>query len=294
MHKRKDNLMAWVFLLPALIMIGVFFIYPIIRALIWSVLDYKVIANTGDFVGLKNFQYIFADPNFYNALKNTFLYLLFVLPLNVFLPIVLAVLVNQKIRGTRFYRILYYLPVITPMVIGALVWKSMYREGGVVSEFFVLVRLFGGDPVDLLSNSSTALPAVAFITVWKGMGYYMMIYLAGLQAIPKDVYEAGDMDGTTKWQRLTKITIPMLTASITLVSIMTIIAGMKVFEEIQVTTAGGPAGATTTLVMYIYQFFKDLNYSTASAAGVILLVLSLCASLIQMRLNKSREEDLKG
>lgn len=294
MHKRKEYLAAWLFLLPALIMLSLFFIFPIIQALIWSVLDYKIIPNTGEFVGLKNFKYIFSDPNFYSALKNTLLYLVIVLPLNVFIPIILAVLVNQKIRGTKFYRILYYLPVITPMVIGALVWKSLYAQGGAVSELFVILNIFGGEPTNILTNSDTALPAVAFITVWKGMGYYMMIYLAGLQSIPKDVYEAGEMDGANNFQSLTKITIPMLAPSVTLVSVMTIIAGMKVFEEIQVTTGGGPAGATTTLVMYIYKFFKDVNYSTASAAGVILLLLSLMASLLQIGMNKKRENDLKG
>lgn len=150
---------------------------------------------------------------------------------------ILAVLVNQRIRGAGTFRVLYYLPVITPMVVAALMWKMLYSQSGIISEFLVKLGVFDG-PTNLLVQSSTALTAVAAITVWKGLGYYMIIYLAGLQSIPKDVYESASIDGASVWKQFTKITIPMLTPSITLVSVMTIIAGMKVFEEIALTTGG--------------------------------------------------------
>ncbi|MGL4624409.1 MAG: carbohydrate ABC transporter permease [Culicoidibacterales bacterium] len=291
--KTLKKMTPWLFLIPSIIVLGTFFIIPILEAFLWSIQDYKIIAGTGEFVWFENFQYIFSDPKFWNALKNTFLFLIFILPLNVFLPMVLAVLVNQQIRGAKAFRILYYLPVITPMVVAALMWKSMYAQGGMISNALLSLGIFDS-PTNLLTSSSTALFAVAAITVWKGLGYYMIIYLAGLQSIPRDVYESSSIDGATPFQQFRKITVPMLIPSVTLVSVMTIIAGMKIFEEIQLTTGGGPAGATSTLVMYIYDNFKQLDVSVASAAGLVLLVLAIGASLLQMKLTSNREEDLRG
>ncbi|MCM3601704.1 sugar ABC transporter permease [Robertmurraya korlensis] len=283
----------WLFLLPSIAILGVFLVYPIIEAFKWSFLDYKIIAGSGEFVGLDNFKEIFSDKYFWNALLNTIVFLLMVLPLNVFLPMILAVLVNQKIRGAETFRVLYYLPVITPMVVAALMWKMLYSQSGIISDLFLKIGIFDS-PTNLLVQSSTALVAVSAITVWKGLGYYMIIYLAGLQSIPRDVYESADIDGASIWQQFTRITIPMLTPSITLVSVMTIIAGMKVFEEIALTTGGGPAGATTTLVMYIYAKFNSLDVSIASAAGLVLLVLAIGASLLQMKMTSKREDDLRA
>lgn len=282
----------WLFLLPAIVILATFLVFPILEAFKWSFLDYKIIAGTGEYVGLANFKEMFADKYFWVALMNTLTFLVIVLPLNVFLPMILAVLVNQRIRGAGTFRVLYYLPVITPMVVAALMWKMLYSQSGIISEFLVKLGVFDG-PTNLLVQSSTALTAVAAITVWKGLGYYMIIYLAGLQSIPKDVYESASIDGASVWKQFTKITIPMLTPSITLVSVMTIIAGMKVFEEIALTTGGGPSGATTTLVMYIYSKFMSLDVSIASAAGIVLLVLAIAASLLQMKLTSKREDDLR-
>ncbi|MBT2661611.1 sugar ABC transporter permease [Bacillus sp. ISL-45] len=294
--KRKwgmGQITPWLFLLPSILILGTFLVYPIVEAFKWSFLDYKIIAGTGEFVGLENFKEIFTDKYFWNALINTLVFLVIVLPLNVFLPMILAVLVNQQIRGAGTFRVLYYLPVITPMVVAALMWKMLYSQNGIIADLLLKIGLFDS-PTNLLVQSSTALAAVSAITVWKGLGYYMIIYLAGLQSIPKDVYESADIDGASVWQQFTRITIPMLTPSITLVSVMTIIAGMKVFEEIALTTGGGPAGATTTLVMYIYAKFNSLDVSIASAAGLVLLLMAIAASLLQMKLTSKREDDLRA
>lgn len=294
--KRKwgmGQITPWLFLLPSILILGTFLVYPIVEAFKWSFLDYKIIAGTGEFVGLENFKEIFTDKYFWNALTNTLVFLVIVLPLNVFLPMILAVLVNQQIRGAGTFRVLYYLPVITPMVVAALMWKMLYSQNGIIADLLLKIGIFDS-PTNLLVQSSTALAAVSAITVWKGLGYYMIIYLAGLQSIPKDVYESADIDGASVWQQFTRITIPMLTPSITLVSVMTIIAGMKVFEEIALTTGGGPAGATTTLVMYIYAKFNSLDVSIASAAGLVLLLMAIAASLLQMKLTSKREDDLRA
>jgi putative chitobiose transport system permease protein len=288
-----QNVTPWLFLLPTILILGTFLVIPILEAFKWSFLDYKIIADTGEFVGLANFKEIFADKYFWMALGNTLLFLVIVLPLNVFLPMILAVLVNQQIRGVGTFRVLYYLPVITPMVVAALMWKMLYSQEGIISSLLVKIGLFDS-PTNLLVQSSTALTAVAAITVWKGLGYYMIIYLAGLQSIPKDVYESASIDGASIFQQFKRITVPMLIPSVTLVSVMTIIAGMKVFEEIAITTGGGPSGATTTLVMYIFQKFISLDVSIASAAGVVLLLLAIAASLLQMKLTSKREDDLRA
>jgi len=294
--KKKIGLMKiftpWLFLLPAIVILTVFLVIPILEAFQWSLLDYKIIAGTGEFVGLENFKEIFSDDKFWQAFWNTILFLVIVLPLNIFLPMILAVLVNQAVKGVGVFRVLYYLPVVTPMVVAALMWKMLYSQSGVISEFLMWIGVFDKQS-NLLVQSSTALTAVAMITVWKGLGYYMIMYLAGLQSIPKDVYESASIDGASSLQKFWKITVPMLIPSITLVSVLTIIGGLKVFEEIALTTGGGPAGATTTLVMYIYDKFNNLDVSIASAAGMVLLILAIGASLLQMKLTKQREDDLR-
>ncbi|ANE48929.1 lactose ABC transporter permease [Paenibacillus swuensis] len=282
----------WLFLLPSIVILSLFLIFPILKAFEWSFLDYKIIANEGEFVGFANFKEIFQDSSFWAALTHTIVFLLLVLPLNIFLPMILAVLVNQKLRGESAFRVLYYLPVVTPMVVAALMWKMLYSQNGAVSQLLVFLGVYEA-PTNLLVQSSTALAAVAAITVWKGLGYYMVIYLASLQSIPGDIYESASIDGASALQKFRIITVPMLVPSITLVSVMTIIAGMKVFEEIALTTGGGPSGATTTLVMYIYDHFRNIDVSIASAAGLVLLLLSVAASLLQMKLTSKREDDLR-
>lgn len=294
-RKRKElNVFTpWLFLLPALLMIGIFYIYPILQAFMWSVQDYLLIAGEGTFVGLDNFRYIFQDSLFWRALTNSLLFLLVVLPFNIFLPMLVASVVNQKVKGTGLFRVIYYSPVVTPMVVAALMWRMLYVESGFVGNLVQFLGLYDR-PTNLLMQTGTALFAVTVITVWKGLGYYMMIYLAGLQSISDEVYEAASIDGASPIQKFFRITVPMLAPSVTLVSIMTIINGLKVFEEIALTTGGGPAGATTTLVIYIFDKFRNLEVSTASAAGIVLLVLAATGSIIQLKLNSGKERDLKG
>lgn len=287
------NITPWLFLLPSIIILTLFLIIPIFEAFRWSLLDYKIIADTSEFVGLDNFKEIFADELFWKALVNTVLFVIIVLPMNVFLPIFLANFVNQKLRAVGLFRVLYYVPVVTPIVVGALMWKMLYSQNSVLSSFLTWIGLIDA-PMNFLTNTSTALVAVTFITAWKGLGYYMVMYLANLQSIPTQLYEQADVDGANAWHKFTKITIPMLIPTITLVSVLTLVNGLKVFEEIELTTGGGPAGATTTLVMYIYHKFNNLDVSIASAAGVVLLVLAVVGALIQMKLTSSREDDLRA
>lgn len=291
--KLSKQLVPWLFLLPSIIILIIFLVIPIIEAFRWSLLDYKLIADTSEFVGLDNFKEIFSDSMFWKAFFNTIIYVIIVLPMNIFLPMVLASLVNQKIRAVGWFRVLYYVPVVTPIVVGALMWKMLYSQNSILSEFLVWIGLIES-PMNFLTNSTTAIVAVAFITAWRGLGYYMVMYLANLQSIPDQLYESASIDGANTIQKFTKITVPMLAPTITLVSILTIVNGLKVFEEIALTTNGGPAGATTTLVMYIFDKFMNLDVSIASAAGIVLLAMAIIGSLIQMKVNSEREDDLRG
>lgn len=289
----SKKITPWLFLLPSIIILTVFLVIPIVEAFRWSLLDYKLIAGTSEFVGLNNFREIFSDEAFWKAFVNTILFVVIVLPMNVFLPIILANFVNQKLRAIGLFRVLYYIPVVTPIVVGAIMWRMLYSQSGVVSNVLHWLGLIDA-PMNFLTNTSTTLVAVTFITAWKGLGYYMIMYLANLQSIPNQLYEQADIDGANSVQKFGKITLPMLIPTITLVSILTIVNGLKVFEEIELTTGGGPAGATTTLVMYIYHKFNNLDVSTASAAGVVLLVLAIVGSLLQMKLTSGREDDLRA
>lgn len=292
-EKFVKKITPWLFLLPSLIILTVFLVTPILEAIRWSVLDYKLIADTSEFVGLANFREIFSDPLFWEAFKNTFSFVIIVLPLNVLLPMILAVLVNQKLKGIGLFRVLYYVPFVTPLVVAALMWKMLYSQDGIIVTILTSIGLLDS-PINFLTNQNTALIAVALITVWKGLGYYMVMYLANLQSIPTQLYESSSMDGANSFQNFYHITVPMLTPTITLVSVLTLVNGLKVFEEISLTTGGGPAGATTTLVMYIYKKFNNLDVSIASAAGIVLLVIAIIAALLQIKLTSGREEDLRG
>lgn len=283
----------WLFLLPSIIILMIFLVIPIVESFRWSVLDYQLIADTSTFVGLDNFKEIFSDSMFWNALKNTILYVIIIIPMNVFLPMILASLINQKIKGVGVFRVLYYVPVVTPIVVAAIMWKMLYSQNSVISEVLVWLGAIDG-PMNFLTNPTTAIVAIAFITSWRGLGYYMIMYLANLQSIPNQLYESASIDGASTIQKFTKITMPLLVPTMTLVSVLTIVNGLKVFDEISLTTGGGPAGATTTLVMYIYNKFIDLNVSISSAAGIILLLLAIVSSLVQMKLTSSREEDIIG
>ncbi|WP_164667739.1 carbohydrate ABC transporter permease [Virgibacillus doumboii] len=283
----------WLFLLPSIAILVTFLVIPIIEAFQWSVLDYQIISGQSEYVGLANFKEIFADEMFWTALWNTILYVAIVLPLNIFLPMILANLVNQKVKAVGVFRVLYYLPVVTPIVVAAIMWKMLYSQDGTISRILVWIGVLD-ESMNFLTNQTTALIAVAFITVWKGLGYYMIIYLANLQSIPNQLYESSSIDGASAIQKFTKITMPMLVPSMTLVSVLTLVNGLKVFDEIALTTGGGPAGATTTLVMYIYDAFMNLDVSIASAAGLVLLVIAIIAALIQMKLTSGREDDLRA
>ncbi|WLD93070.1 carbohydrate ABC transporter permease [Alkalihalobacillus sp. AL-G] len=282
----------FLFLLPGCTILGAFIFYPMLQAIWLSFTDYNMIVPDPNFVGTDNYKKLFQDELFWKTLKQTFIYLICVVPALVILPIFLAILVNQKIKGIGFFRSAYYIPVVTSMVVAGIAWEWVYAEQGVMNYILDLTGVTD-EPVHWLTSTNTALFAVMAVTVWKGLGYYMVIYLAGLQSIPYNLYEAAKIDGANWWQQTTRITIPMLMPSIVIVSVMSSIAAMKVFEEIYIMTGGGPLNSSKTLVFFIYEeAFDKLNMGYASAAGVVLFILTLIVSIINITLTRKREQSV--
>jgi putative chitobiose transport system permease protein len=284
---RQHPLIPTLFLLPACAVVSLVVIYPGLKALAASFTDFNLI-RPASFVGVRNYVALAHDPFFWAALRNTLLYLLVVVPVLVVAPIFLALLVNKALPGIRFFRAAFYLPVVTSLVVSGLVWKWVYEEKGILNHVLLATGITQ-NPVAFLTDPSHALFAVMLVTIWGGMGYYMVIYLAGLQAIPRHLYEAADVEGVSAWQQTLYITIPMLRPSMAVVTVMSSIAAMKVFEEVYVMTQGGPLDATKTLVFYIYESaFVDFEMGYASAIGMVLFGITLVFSLINLRLMRVR------
>ncbi|WP_181346913.1 carbohydrate ABC transporter permease [Thalassobacillus sp. CUG 92003] len=279
---RPIKMTPFLFLLPGCLILGTFVFFPMLHALWLSFTDYNMIQNAS-FVGLANYSELFKDDLFWKVLLNTIIYVVGVVPALVIVPIFVAVLINQEIKGAVFFRSAFFLPVVTSLVVAGLAWDLIYKEHGVLNYFLETTGMID-DPIQWLTSPSTALYAVMVVTVWKGIGYYMVIYLAGLQSIPESLYEAAKIDGANWWQQVTRITIPMLMPFIALVSIMSVIAAMKVFEEIYIMTGGGPLHSSETLVFYIYtEAFSNLDMGYASAAGVVLFIFTLILTAINLK-----------
>jgi len=277
----------WLFLLPSLVLLGVFYWWPVLNTGILSMTDAHTLRG-GEFVGLENFRRMVDDAFFWNALENSLLFTVGVVPALVVLPLLLAVLVNTKLPGIAFFRTVFFSPVIASMVVVALIWSWMLRTDGLVN--YVLQRLqIINEPLGWLSDPSLALISVIVVTVWKGLGYYMVIYLAGLQNIPDDLYEAASVDGAGPIRRFWTVTVPMMRPSMVLVGTLSAINAIKVFTEVFVLTGGGPFRSSETLVLYIYERgFEGLEMGYASAMSLSLFVLVLLFSLASQWITRRR------
>ena len=211
---------------------------------------------------------------------NTFIYLIVAVPVLVVLPLFVAILINQKIRGITLYKILIYLPVIVSIVVAAIAFKWLYAEHGILN---YILEFFHLSSIGWLTDPKYAIYSVILVTVWKGIGYYMMIYLAALMSVPNELYEACDIDGANFWQKHLTVTVPHLMPTIALVSTISAISAMKIFAEIYVMTKGGPLNSTKTIVYYIYEkAFENLDLGLASAMAVVLLLIVIVFSVINI------------
>ena len=270
----------YLFLLPACAVLIVFFFIPFFQTFGLSFFDYSSSLYHPSFCGADNYVKLFKEPIFYKVMFNTFMYLVIAVPFLVTFPLFLAILINQKIRGITLYKILLYLPVIVSIVVAAIAFKWLYAQQGILN---YLLSLFHIDSVGWLVDTKWALFSVAVVTIWKGIGYYMMIYLASLMSVPQELYEACDIDGAGFFKKHLTVTIPHIMPTIALVSTISTISAMKVFAEIYVMTKGGPLNSTKTIVYYIYErAFENLDLGYASALAVVLLVVVMAFSLINI------------
>ena len=270
----------YLFLLPALAVLIVFFFIPFFQTFGLSFFDYSSSIYNPTFNGVDNYVKLFKEPIFYKVMFNTFMYLVIAVPFLVIFPLFLAILINQKIRGITLYKILLYLPVIVSIVVAAIAFKWLYAGQGILN---YLLTIFHLEPIGWLIDTKWALFSVAIVTIWKGIGYYMMIYLASLMSVPQDLYEACDIDGANFLTKHLTVTIPHIMPTIALVSTISTISAMKVFAEIYVMTKGGPLNSTKTIVYYIYErAFENLDLGYASALAVVLLIVVMVFSLINI------------
>ena len=285
----------YLFLLPALLALSLTVFYPAIQALYLSFTQYGYdITQPPQWVGPDNFQRLLKDKVFWQVLGNTIIYLVGVVPILVMAPLGLAILVNQSIPGIRWFRAAYYAPVVISMVVAGIAWNWMYNETGLLNQFLKWLHI-SETGVPWLTSPDMALFSVMGVTVWKGLGYYMVIYLAGLQSIPDELYEAAAMDGSDGWLKHWDITIPMMRPYLLLVGVISAIAATKVFEEVFIMTRGGPLNSSKTVVYYVYEQAFDptnLDISYGCTVGLALFLIILVLSLI--RLTLSREPSALG
>jgi len=280
---RKRTATAWGFLTPALVLIGLSVLIPAGMALVMSFSQAGLdVSEPLRFVGLANIRRLLADPMFFRVTGTTFLYLLGVVPPIVVGALALAVLVNRQLPGIHWFRGALYTPVLVSIVVAAIAFRWIYAENGLINGW--LTALLGSrfDPIGFLTSPLLALPSVMLVTLWKGLGYYMVIFLAGLQGISPDLYEAAALDGSEGLRKHLDITLPLLRPYITLVAVISAIAATKVFEEVYLMTQGGPADSTRTLVYYGYdQAFAELEISYACTIGLALFLIVLMLSLVR-------------
>ncbi|MFZ8765382.1 carbohydrate ABC transporter permease [Enterococcus diestrammenae] len=289
-HINRESRTAWLFLLPGIVLLMLFVFWPIIYSLPLAFTNYSVIAEPA-FVGLANFKKAFSDPDFIMSLVNSLIYVLIVPIMQIF-SMLLANMVNQKIRGIKLFRTLYYIPVVTSTVAVSIIWSWLLSSNGLINAMLKMTGVIS-ENIGWLTNKQTALATLMFITLWKGLGYYMMIYLAGLQSIPGELIEAAEMDGATKVQAFFKITMPLLRPQIVLCSLMSLMGALRVFDEPFVLTKGGPANSTMTSSLYIYKNgFEKFDFGYSAALGLIVSVIVILLSIVIFKYNKKAEEGM--
>lgn len=285
-RKRNERIAAYVFTLPAVILLLAFLVVPMIYTIYYSVFQYQVMRpNDITFIGIQNYVKLFADDEFWQALRNTFYFTVIVVPSQCVLALALALLVSKKFRGVAIFRTMYFSPQLTSMVVISVLWTVLYNSNPSTGLINALLVNFGMDPINFLSNPKTAMNAIIFMSAWQGAGYQMMIFLAGLQGIPGDQYEAASVDGANSFQQFLYITLPNLRGTIKYVIMITMIQAMKLFTQPYVMTQGGPQNATKTMVYYIYtQGFQKGNFGYACSVAAVFFVIVVAMSLIMQKI----------
>ncbi len=292
MREDRSGRAGWAFVAPAVALIGVFFFLPIAASLFLSVTDYDIYAiadpANARFVGLANYARLLGTHDFWVALRNTIYFAVVCGPLTIAVALGAALLLNAKgLRFRTFFRTAYFAPFVTTLVAVAIVWRYLYHPRyGLINYGLTAVGLH---PIDWLGDPHWAMPAIILLAVWKNFGYNMLIFIAGLQAIPDELYEAAQMDGAGAFWRFRHVTLPLLAPTTLFVAVVTMIGYFQVFAEPYVMTRGGPVRSTTTMVLYMYEEgFRWWRMGYAASIAFVLFVVTLLAMLVQVRLQRGR------
>ena len=282
----QQRLTPYLFLLPALLVLGLTVFYPAFQAFYLSFTRYEYdLTQPPQWVGFVNFRRLWVDPLFWQTMGNTLVYLVGVVPILAIVPLALAILVNQKLRGIQWFRAAYYTPVVISMVVAGIAWRWLYAQNGLLNQ--LLKQLGIADGIPWLTSPKFAIFSLMAVTVWKGLGYYMVIYLAGLQSIPDELYEAAAIDGSDGMRKHWDITVPLMRPYLVLVAVISAISATKVFEEIYIMTQGGPRNSSKTIVYYLYeQGFRELEMSYACTIGLVLFLAILVLSILNLKLTQ--------
>ena len=285
-RKRDERIAGYVFSLPAVVLLIAFLVVPIIYTVYYSVFQYQVMRpNDITFIGFENYHKLITDSDFWISLKNTFYFTIIVVPVQCALALILAMLVSKKFKGVAIFRTMYFSPQLTSMVVIAVLWTVLYNSNPNTGLINALLVNLGLEPINFLTNERTAMNSIIFMSAWQGAGYQMMIFLAGLQGIPRDQYEAASVDGATPWQQFWFVTIPNLKGTIKYVIMITMIQAMKLFTQPYVMTQGGPRNSTKTMVYYIYtQGFQKGNFGYACSVAAVFFVIVVAMSLILQKI----------
>ena len=278
--KKSNRMWVLFFLLPSLLGFALFIIYPIFYSLGVSFTNWDLI-NAKEFIGFGNYSRLLSDPQFWNSLKNTFFFIIGYLPSVMIIGLLIALLLNSKLKMKVLFRGIYFLPVVTSWVAVSLVWKWLFNpKFGLINYFIEMIGLSGPS---WLNDPKTAMIAIIITSVWKDIGFIMVLYLGGLQNISTSLYEAAGIDGASKFQQFWKITLPMLKPTTFFVSMISLINSFQVFDQVNIMTEGGPGDSTTVLVQNIYNSaFKYSEMGYAAAMSWVLFLIILVVSLVQI------------
>lgn len=282
LRRYEEPLTAWICVLPTILLFSLFRFYPVIYSAILSLTDWDGIAPQKHFVGLGNYVKLFTSPEFYNSFAVTCYYTIVAVPLGMCLALVLGLALNRSIYGLSIYRTLYFMPVVTSTIAVSIIWLWLYEPSyGLVNYF---LRMFGLPTPRWLQDPKWAMPALILMSTWKGLGFNMVLFLAGLQGIPNEYYEAARIDGAGAWACFRHITLPLLAPTTFFILVTSIIGSFQVFDQVFIMTSGGPMQATDVVVFNLYRHaFEFFHFGYASAIAYVLFAVILILTLIQWR-----------
>ena len=288
---RGETVLGVVLASPAVVLLLVFFVVPVALMFGLAFTNARLISpRPPEIIGLANFTTLFGDSLFWASLRNTAYFAVVVVPVQAGLALVLALLVNAKVRGRNFFRTVYFLPVVTSMVVVSLLWRFIYEQDGLLNQLIRAVSFGRWQGTDWLNDPATAMPAIMLMSIWQAVGFHMVIWLAGLQTIPAELYEAASLDGASKWQLFRFVTWPGLVATRTFILITITIAAFSLFTQISVMTQGGPLDSTTTVVfMAVRTGYEQQSTGYAAAVSLVFFVIVLAISLVQRFLTRERD-----